>query len=121
MFGGGFISTNAKYSDIDDANEYAVEAQALLRAFSSELKDVDLNYNITLDIGEFDRFADYFFDGIFADWSVQSKIEESVGSVEIAIDGVSRVIGTLRARLVVDDSKLKALKEEAVSLIEAIS
>lgn len=121
MFGGGFISTNAKYSDIDDANEYAVEAQALLRAFGSELKDVNLNYNITLNIGEFDRFADYFFDGILADWSVQSKIEESVRSVEIAIDGVNRVIGTLKARLDVDNSKLKVLEEEAVRLIEAIS
>ena len=35
-------------------------------------------------IGEFATFADYFFDGLFADWYVQSRIHD-------AQDGVSEV------------------------------
>lgn len=120
MFGGGFISTHEKYSAIDEANEYAIEAQAMLRILSNELKDVELNYDIELNIGDFDRFADYFFDGILADWSVQSQIQDSLTSVEDAIAGVSSVIGVLEARVVKCEEGLEKLKEEASNLIENI-
>ena len=41
-----------------------------------ELSDVDQLVGVDLNISDFLSFADYFFDGIIADWMVQSKIKD---------------------------------------------
>lgn len=44
----------------------------------------------------FFTFADYFFDGIVADWLVQSKINDARRQVENAIVKVNYVMGQLQ-------------------------
>jgi hypothetical protein len=48
-------------------------------------------------IGGFRTFADFFFDGIIADWLVQSKIQEARRQVEDAINQVEWILGSLRS------------------------
>jgi DNA repair exonuclease SbcCD ATPase subunit len=78
MLGGGFIATAVKHSKIDNAKGYIYEAQTYLRKFQQELKDVDIATSVNVEIGEFETFADYFFDGLISDWIVQSKIKSSL-------------------------------------------
>ncbi|MBI6872428.1 hypothetical protein [Clostridium aciditolerans] len=95
IVGGGFLATTAKHSKIDEAKDYLYYAQELLRIFKRELSDVDLPNNIEINIGSFETFADYFFDGLISDWIVQSKIKDSLGKVYIIYDNVKDIINKL--------------------------
>ena len=48
-----------------------------------------------LNISDFLSFADYFFDGIIADWMVQSKIKDARFQVDKAIRELNRIKNTL--------------------------
>lgn len=77
MLGGGFIATAIKHNHVDDARDAAVRVQQALRRFRHELADVQMASRALADIGIFDTFTDFFFDGLIFDWVVQSKIHRS--------------------------------------------
>ena len=52
-------------------------ARNSIRNLKKELSDVDQLVDVDLNISDFLSFADYFFDGIIADWMVQSKIKDA--------------------------------------------
>ncbi len=82
LFGGGLISDLAKHSQLDEAQSGAEYLQVLLSRFRNELADVHINTQMSnINIDGFLRFADYFFDGLIADWSVLSRIHDSQASV----------------------------------------
>lgn len=99
MVGGGLISTAIKHSRIDDARNAAHHVQHLLRRFERELKDVRGIYNLNIDIGSFATFADYFFDGLIADWVVQSKINQSRENTVRMLRKVEHVVERLNRAL----------------------
>ena len=81
LFGGGLIADVAKHSHIDDAQDSAEQAQSDLQRFKTELMDVQINTPIQMETGGFAKFADFFFDGLIADWFMQSRISDSQDSV----------------------------------------
>lgn len=91
MLGGGALTTFFKHSKMDDARYEMERAKRALQGFRKELADVDQRLQLELEIGEFLTFADYFFDGIIADWMVQSKIQQAKGQVENAIIQVRQI------------------------------
>lgn len=95
MLGGGFISTLVKHSKIDDASALMEEARRKLQVFQRELRDVEVPARFRVDIGSFLTFADFFFDGLIADWMVQSRIGETREQVEEAICKVERILRDL--------------------------
>ena len=82
LLGGGLISDLQKHSHIDNAQAEAANVGILLSRFHSELADVKITSNLNIEIDGFSKFADFFFDGLIADWVVQSKIHDSQASVE---------------------------------------
>lgn len=95
LLGGGFISDMAKHSHIDDAESSAEMTQSLLRKFKTELTDVNITDDLRIDIGDFAKFADFFFDGLIADWCMQSKIDNSLDSTLSVKNKVDRVMNQL--------------------------
>lgn len=95
VLGGGFIVTMIKRSKMSNAQHYMEQAQYDLKAFSRELHDVQGFLDINLDVGDFLSFADYFFDGMIADWFVQSKIVKAKQQIQSAIERVQRIIAEL--------------------------
>ncbi len=93
--GGGIITTAIKHSHIDDASAAARQVQAQLRRFKTELADIKISSNIYIEIGNFAKFADYFFDGLFADWFVQSKINNTKSAFYDVKRQVSDVLNQL--------------------------
>lgn len=85
MLGGDFIASLFKHSKINQAQRALEEAKAALRRFSRELSDVHHAADFNLDIGDFLSFADFFFDGLIADWMVQSKIRRGRQQLQQAI------------------------------------
>lgn len=77
LFGGGMISDLAKYSNMDAAQSLTLQLQADLQRFQTELSDVKVTLDTNVNVDGFLRFADYFFDGIIADWAVKDRIGRS--------------------------------------------
>lgn len=96
MLGGGFITDMLKHSKMEDASRCIEAAKAELRTFVDELDDVDILPGKNLDMSEFLSFADFFFDGIAADFFVQSKISDAKKKVDEAIREVSSIVNMLR-------------------------
>lgn len=107
--GGGIITHMAKHSHLDEAQEKVEQLQSKLRRFKTELADIDIHADMQVSIDGFLRFADYFFDGLFADWAVGDKISESQSSVQ-------KVKGQISSAL----SKLERMEKDADAQIHSL-
>lgn len=96
MLGGGLITDLVKHSKMEAASQSMEEAKYHLQRFRKELSDVNGNFNLQLNVGGFLSFADFFFDGLVADYLVQSKIAEARSQVDDAIIKVNRILNELK-------------------------
>lgn len=96
MLGGGLISTFVKHSKMNDAEELVQQARSALKRFQKELMDVENVEEFHIETGDFLTFADYFFDGIIADWLMQSRIKEARTQVENARQKVTYIMEQLK-------------------------
>ena len=117
LFGGGLISDIAKHSHLDDAQNKVQNLQSELRRFKTELADVTVNTDIHVNIDGFLRFADYFFDGLFADWTVLDKIGQSKSSVHNTRYQIEMVLSKLRNMEASADQNIKKLEDERESIV----
>jgi len=67
-----------KHQKINDARKTIYALGYHTKKLQIELKDVGQNAQFEVNISEFEHFTDVFFDNIFTDWSVQSKIGRSL-------------------------------------------
>lgn len=77
VVGGGLLADLAKYEDLDNAQEQVEQLQEKLRQFKTELADVTIEAELQVSVDGFLRFADVFFDGLFADLAVMEHINDS--------------------------------------------
>lgn len=96
LFGGSGLSGLVKHVRIGEASRCLERAKSDLRLFQKELRDVEAIQNLQIDIGGFLTFADFFFDGLIADWLVQSKIQNARKQVADAIAQVEWILGSFR-------------------------
>lgn len=94
--GGGILATFAKHGCLDEAQDSAYEARRALSRFRTELADVSSDQVPDVELGDFATFADYFFDGLFADLFVQSHIREAQDQVERIRRKVDQMVSRLR-------------------------
>lgn len=99
VFGGGIISDVAKHSALDDAQRQVTNLQRSLSRFRTELADVTIQSDLQIQIDGFLRFADYFFDGIFADWAVLDRIHSSQAQVSDVERSVRNILNQLDRQL----------------------
>lgn len=119
ILGGGTATTWMKHTKIDAAKRAAHSAQVRLRQFQKELADADQRLHVSLgEIGGFMTFADYFFDGLIIDWTVQSKIHNASAACEMSIEKVKSAIKKCRRRLEETEGKLHQVGDERRRLIE---
>lgn len=95
MLGGGMISTLIKHGKMDKARSYIEEAKWELQKFSKELRDVTYMSGVDFGIGDLATFADFFFDGMLADFYVQTKINQARSQVDDAIRRVEMILTRL--------------------------
>lgn len=119
ILGGGWLATAAKHSRIDEAKGALYHAQEALARFRRELKDVQASLQLPeiANLDGFTRFADFFFDGLFADIYVQNRINESLRSVERSRKQVRDMltwIGEQRRQVEADLQNVQRQKEMLV-------
>ena len=119
--GGGTMSDVAKHSHLDKAQIDVTRLQYELRNFSTELADVRINDNIYVSIDGFNRYADYFFDGIFVDFSILRKISNSINEVEGTKSQIRTALNRLHSMYNSATQQQNRLKSERDQLVSTIS
>lgn len=107
ILGGGLISDIAKHDNLDAAQRQIEILQVLLRRFQTELSDVKISANLNVRIDGFLGFADFFFDGLFADLTVKDKIEDSLIAIQSLETNIKTVIIKLENDLKTTQNKYK--------------
>ena len=120
LLGGGLLADVAKHSHLDEAQGAIERLQSQLRRFKTELADVTIHADMQVNVDGFLRFADYFFDGLFADWAVMDKISQSQSQVQSTKNQIDSVLSRLNSMMSAAEreqaqtkSKLDALVLEA--------
>ena len=101
FLGGGVLVTALKHQELDKSNNYIHSAQRALQRFHNELLDVQEMRHDTLQIETdgFVKFADYFFDDIFSEWSIHSKIATSIDQIRRVLDDVANTLNALKKKM----------------------
>ena len=115
---GGIISHVAKYSHIDDAERCFHTLSAQIRNFKSELKDVHgLTTSGLSEISSGQRAVDFWFDNIFTDLSVRSKVRDNADQVNDLLRSVNSVESSLKSKLRQMESELQKNKQMEEELL----
>jgi len=121
MLGGGILTTAVKHSRMDDARDAAYQVQEKLRSFKLELADVSQNSEgFLVDVSSFETFADYFFDGLIADWIVQSKIERSLDNSKAVYRQIVQILEGLNRKFAEVQSRIDDMKAAKNRLVEEV-
>lgn len=117
MLGGGFVTDMFKYGRLDDAQKQMNELNRLLRMYSKELKDLDLDLHLSAHIGSGMQFADFFFDNIFTDAMAFDRINKLRDQVADIRRQVEYYRDMLRQKQIWNEENLRELTHQAEDLI----
>ena len=96
--GGGMLTDMMKYDKVDRATEALRRADMALAAFSRELADVDLPQVRGVQVNQMMRPFDVWFDNIFSDMAVRSRIEDASRRVVQALHQVEQALAALEQK-----------------------
>ncbi|WP_040226116.1 hypothetical protein [Bhargavaea cecembensis] len=119
FLGGGMLVTAMKYSSINNSDDKIHRAQRALRRFQSELADVE-NFDterLTVNKRDFLNFSDFFFDNMFTDLMVHSRISDAKGQLDGVLADVERILRELADRLQRTDDEIVRLVEREREII----
>lgn len=116
----GLIADLAKHSKLDEAQAAVEYLQSQLRAFRTELADVTISADFQVNIDGFLRFADYVFDGIFADWAVLDRINQAQAQVEDTRAQICAVLDRLGQMTDQAERERAGLRQEIEGLVSSV-
>lgn len=119
MLGGGVLSTAVKHSHIDKAKDHSYQVKNHVRRFKRELKDLDKSLDLQVNLGSFVTFADFFLDGLFVDWYVQSSINKALNQATDLKHSVNSIVNNLGREKSNGEKKVNNLKQKYKSIIES--
>lgn len=119
FLGGGLIVSALKYSEIDSSDDYVHRAERALRHFKTELMDVQnmASESFTVNNNDIFTFTDIFFDNIFSDWMVHSRITDAKKNLQTVFADVRRVLNQLARKRDEMNHALERLDEEEKGII----
>ncbi|AMQ04580.1 hypothetical protein [Sporosarcina psychrophila] len=93
FLGGGLLVSALKYSEINSSDDLVHRAQRALRHFETELMDVQnaATESFTVNKNDIFTFTDLFFDNIFSDWMVHSRITDAKSKLNDVLQDVRKV------------------------------
>ena len=110
----GGIGTYYKHDAIDRAKNLSFQARHQLYLFEQELKDIGgefkIHFNVNLD--QFSRFTDVFFDNLISDWIIQQKIVNALNNVQSVNDNVRRILQSVQVDMKRIDDRLQQNQKE---------
>jgi hypothetical protein len=90
--GGGIITHSIKYSHIDKAEDCFNHLSSQIETLRKELEDVrELFTSDFIHITSTQRAIDFWFDNIFTNWSVRSKVRENMDRVHLLQEQINEI------------------------------
>ena len=120
LVGGGLVADLAKHSRLDEAQACVESLQSQLRRFKTELADVTISADFQVNIDGFLRVADYFFDGLFADWAVLDQIHQSQDQVQNTRSQICSVLDYLQTLMDQTAAEKTRLQQEIERLVSSV-
>lgn len=117
--GGGLVTDLVKYDKLDQVGDALRRADHALGRFSRELADVDVSGVEAVNLDGMTRTFDVFFDNIFTDLRVRSRIQDAGRRVEQALRSVEDTLHALHLRGLAIADELATLTERRESLLAA--
>lgn len=119
FLGGGLIVSALKYSEMNSSDDLVHRAKRALRHYETELMDVQNFATDSFKINQKDLFAftDVFFDNIFSDWMVHSRITDAQNKLNVVLQEVRRVQDQLARKRDQINQDLQRLDEEEQHII----
>lgn len=120
FLGGGLIVTAMKHNKMDESEDTIHQAQMALHRFQTEVKDVQALEigSFVVERGGFIKMADYFFDDIFSEWTIHSRIKKSQEHLQNTMNDVGKVLYSLQGKKHVLDGEFKDIEQKRKQLIE---
>lgn len=114
FLGGGFIATHLKHEEMKSSELLLHKAQRALQAFQTELADIENMRNETfrIDVDRFVKMADYFFDDIFSEWSIHSKIKTKIAEIHRLLDDLYNTEMYLQQKLANTAQRQEELRQQ---------
>ncbi|GKV55253.1 hypothetical protein NCCP2222_12000 [Sporosarcina sp. NCCP-2222] len=121
FLGGGLIVSALKYSEMDGSDDLVHRAQRALRHYETELMDVQNIATESFKVNQNDifTFTDIFFDNIFSDWMVHSRISDAKSKLNAVLQDVRRVQTQLGRKRDEAAEELRRLDEQERAIIES--
>ena len=122
LLGGGAVADMMKYAKLNEAERRIQELQVLLGRLKTELADVQVDVDVQVKVGDFLMMADFFFDNLFTDYAVRSKISNAKAQLEQVMDQIRDVIcqmDDLMTREQKNEKELKIRMEQIASGVNA--
>ncbi|MBQ3558176.1 MAG: hypothetical protein IJA07_01520 [Agathobacter sp.] len=85
-----------KHEHLNSAQDMIADLRNELRRFKTELADVQIDSDIQIEMDDFSKFADWFFDNIFTDWDIKEKIENSLAQAQNTREQITSTIHVLK-------------------------
>ncbi|MGE0546624.1 MAG: hypothetical protein AB7O24_09550 [Kofleriaceae bacterium] len=114
-----FLVSWGKREKLDEARSHAGAAQAALIVFQRELGDLGIQLEGDVaELADHHRFLDTWFDNIFSDFSVQSRIDSARTTTKLAVDQVESRLLKLSKRGRELEDKRKDLMDQRGELLD---
>ena len=97
IFGGDMFSGIMKHSRMNEAKQCIEAANRDLQIFQRELNDVNMNFNLQIDVSGLLTVFDFLFDSLIADVMVQSKLNKAKEAIDRAIPQVEMALSRLKS------------------------
>lgn len=119
FLGGGLLVSALKYSEMNSSDDLVHRAQRALRHYETELMDVQnvASESFQVNHNDFFTFTDIFFDNIFSDWMVHSRITDAKGKLNVVLRDVRRVQDRLKRKRDEAIEEIKRLEEQEQAII----
>lgn len=120
IMGGGVLSTMVKHSHVNEAQRYIADIKNDLLRFKKEVDDIgELDFQDVEMSGGLVMF-DYIFDNVFTDFMVQSKINDSLRSVEEMESRLRAIMDHLEALKKENNQTFTSAKEAYEEVLQKI-
>ncbi|MGD7043853.1 hypothetical protein [Jeotgalibacillus proteolyticus] len=122
FLGGGLIATAMKHSRLDDSEDAIHKAQLELQRFETELQDIHhvFSDDLSIDRGSFLTFADYFFDDLFSEWTVHSRINKTMDNLKNVIHQAGQTCEELKVQITNAEEQLADVMNDTNALVEGM-
>lgn len=111
IMGDGIISHVVKHNHLNAAQTNIEDLQVALRKFRTECADIKISADLKVKIDGFLGFADFFFDGLFADLAVRKRINNSLEEVQRISSQIATALQKLNRMYSEADNKLAVMRK----------